>query len=662
MKSEQKKYILDNINKKTIFLSILLIVTLGFAVYGNSLNGEFIWDDEHLILDNTYIKNFSHIPKIFTQDIGASGGREWNFYRPIQVITYVIDYSLWKLNVKGYHFTNILVHVLTALGIYCLINIIFNDNLLSLLTGMLFVVHPIHTEAVTYISGRADPLALLFMLLCFLFYIKDFPSKNLSMSILMLLSYMAALLSKENSLILPVLLLLYHYSFKKELKVKKFLSIASLALIYILLRATVLKALLPRASCTTTLFQRLPGFFVAVTDYIRLLFLPLGLHMEYGAKLFDLGDLKAVLGAVILFALLIYAFRKKEDNKLAFFSITWFLVALFPVSNLYPINAYMAEHWLYLPSIGFFLIAAKVISSLYRTKDFKIFAIINAIGSLTFYSCLTIRQNIYWRKPIGFYERILKYTTDSARVYNNLGVAYTAANKKEEAVTSYKKAIEIKADYPEAYNNLGTVYADMDKREEAMVSYKKAIAIKADYAEPYYNLGNAYEALNKNEEAAASYKRAIEIKADYAEAYHNLGIVHKAMNRNEEAVSFYKKAIEIQADFAEPYFNLGNVYKALNKNEEAIASYKKAIEIKTDYADAYHNLGVLYSKLNRNEEAITLYKQTIEINPNHAGVYNNLSATYFRNKQYQLAIEYCDKAINLGFAKSDLLEALKPYR
>jgi len=124
--------------KKTIFFSLVLIIILGLAVYGNSLNNEFIWDDESLIEKNIYIRNVSYIPQIFSEDLGTGDEKEYNFYRPIQTITYMVDYSLWKLDVKGYHLTNILLHICVALGIYCLINMIFKDNLLSLLTGSFF--------------------------------------------------------------------------------------------------------------------------------------------------------------------------------------------------------------------------------------------------------------------------------------------------------------------------------------------------------------------------------------------------------------------------------------------------------------------------------------------------------------------------------------------
>lgn len=529
-----------------ILFSVTFIIILGFAVYGNSLNNGFIWDDQILIKDNSYVKGWSSLPQIFTQDIGAGAGKKtWKFYRPLQMITYIIDYSLWKSDAKGYHLTSILWHVLAALSIYVLMNMIFKDNLLSFLTGALFIVHPVHTEVVTYISGRADSMALLFMLMCFIFYIKSSPSKRVGTCILMLFSYALALLSKESSLILPVLLLLYHYSFKKKVHIKNFFLIVGISLIYVLLRVTVFKAILPDVTNTATLGQRLPGVFAAITSYVRLLFLPLDLHMEYGHPLFRFSDPKCILGMSLLLALLTVAFRKREDSPLISFSLSWFFIALLPVLNLYPINAYMAEHWLYLPSIGFFLVAAKGLQSFYKVQALRILAVSFVIGLLAWHSYLTVKQNVYWREPLLFFQRLLKYAPDSARVYYNLGNEYHNNGEDEEAIAAWKKAIEIRPDYETAYNNLGNTYLALNKGGEAISAYKKAIEIKNDHANAYYNLGNAYFSINKIEEAIASWKKATEIKKDYKEAYHNLAVIYFQQKQYNLAIENCDRAKEL---------------------------------------------------------------------------------------------------------------------
>ena len=166
---------------KLVYISCALIMILGLAVYANSLGGEFLWDDHHLIEDNMTINRWSKVTRVFTTDIASGAGGKYNFYRPLQIISYMFDYWLWKLNPIGYHLTNILLHILTALCLYWLINLIFKQPMLAFLSSVLFVVHPVHTEAVAYISGRADSLALLFMALCFIFYAKLQSKENIGL-------------------------------------------------------------------------------------------------------------------------------------------------------------------------------------------------------------------------------------------------------------------------------------------------------------------------------------------------------------------------------------------------------------------------------------------------------------------------------------------------
>ena len=618
------------VKRGTILVSIILIISLGFAVYGNSLRGQFIRDDGPLVKDNLYIKNYSNIPKIFTENIGAGGGEKWNSYRPLQMLSYMMDYSLWKLNVTGYHLTNTLLHILVALSIYWLINILYGDNLLSLFTSVFFVAHPIHTEAVAYISGRADPLALLFMLICLILYIKNLDSKNMGLSLLILLTYVLALFSREHSLILPVLLALYHFTFKKKLNIKIFISILIISLVYILLRVTVLRAIHANIVYPTTLLERIPGLFVAITNYLKLMLLPFSLHAEYGDKLFNFGHPEAMFGIVILFLLIIYTLRMRNTNKLVFFSLSWFFITLLPQSNLYPINAYMAEHWLYIPSIGLFLILAKGLSYLYRRKEFQIITIVIAVGLLAFYSYLTIRQNNdYWKEPIAFYERTLKYVTDNWRVPYNLANIYMDMGKYERAVALYEKAIEVNPKSVDAYNNLAAIYLKIG-REEGLIDLLK---------------------------------KAIEINPRYVNAYNNLGIAYTRLGKMEEAISSFKKAIEIDPTRAEAYNNLGIAYVDIGKNEEAIEPIKKAIEINPKYADAYSNLGRAYINIGDRAKAIGSYKKAIEINPDLVMAHNNLAVAYYDEKQYALAIEHCDRAIELGYkVHPEFLKLLEPYR
>ncbi len=604
---------------------LLIIAILGFAVYVNSLGGEFIWDDEVIIQHNPTMANWAGVSKVFTRDLEGGKGERTSYYRPIQLITYMMDFSLWKLTPAGYHLTNILLHILVALTLYWLINILYGNTLLAFFTSLLFIAHPIHTGAVAYIAGRADLLAALFMLLCFIFCIKETYFKRPISYILIILTFSLALMSKEKSLILPALLLLYYHVFKKKFNKNNFLIVLTILFIYIVFRMVVVKGALPSKSEFATLLERIPGFFVAITNYTRIVLLPINLHMEYGNKVFYFANPKAILGLAILCLSLFYAFLKRNDNKLVFFSILWIFITLLPVSNIYPLNAYMAEHWLYVPSMGLFLIMADSLRSMYALKKFRDFAVVIVLSMVTFWSCLTIRQNEYWRERIAFYKRTLRYAPDSARIYNNLGLAYYTMGRRNEAIALYRRAIELEPRFADAYHNLGAACTEMDKK---IFLFKKALKLDPSLTQARIKLCSVYAALGMKKEAIDVYKNAVVGKIDYADVYNKVALIYHDIKKDDDAIELLKRAMKIAPNHVQTYSNLAAIYGAAGKKDEAIALLNKAIEIDPKYSKAY----------------------------------NNLAVVYFNDKQYGEAIKYCDKAKRLGFTNLSLTEALKPYR
>jgi len=720
---------MNSLLKKTTWLHMALIIIVGFAIYANSLKGEFIWDDHAFVKDNAYIRDLKHIYDIFTKSTASGAGYADDFYRPLQIFTYLIDYSIWGLNVFGYHLTNILLHILVGLTLYGLLRILFGNKILSLLASLLFVTHPIQTEAVCYISGRSDLLSSLFMLLCLIFYIRQLYSGDRRFFVLTLLSYTLSLLSKENAVILPVILLLYHYAFRNEaprikthgflernteaaklhlqpegcgsfrrclgvlftrcpealayaqdsapsvgeraeltegfwprmykIKFKLLLFMFIITVMYILLRPLKIELL-----DLNILFKRTPGFFVAIVDYLRILFFPFNLHMEYGNRIFTFTYTKAILGLAILSFLLIYAFPRRDRNKLFFFSTGWFLINLLPTSGLLTKSAfYMAEHWLYLPSVGFFLIFAETLLFLHSKKSLKILIKTSIIGVLFFYSYLTILQNKYWNNEISFYKRTLQYAPESARLYNNLCRSYVESGKNKEALVSCGKAIKIKPNYPEAYCNLGDAYRNIGNNIEAMAAYNKATKINPKFAFAYFRLGQLYSAAGNSEEAIKKYERVIEINPNFPDAYNMLCDTYLLANRNPEALQTCRKSLRFNPNQARAYYNIGRAYDNLGEKQNAIEAYSKAVEIDPRFFEAYNNLAAGHADNGEVDKAIELWNRIIQINPNFSMAHFNLAVFYYQQKKYDLAINHCDKVIELG-GKVDpgFLKLLKPYR
>lgn len=643
------------VKSRITLIAALLIIILGFSVYANSLNSRFVWDDEDLVRNNVYIKNWSYIPNIFKEDIEAGAGKRSSLYHPLQIFTYLLDRFLWGSNVTGYHLANILLHILVGLAIFLLIAIIFSDGLLAFFTSILFIVHPVHTEVVNYISSRSDPLFTLFILSGLILYIRYLELKKINIYLLMLFCYILALLSKEFSIIFPAMVLLYHYAFDKKVKLKPFLPIVCLAFFYIISRLTILRPFLPDASLSPNIIlQRIPGFFVAITNYIRLLLLPGDLHMEYGNKVFSWTEPAAILGVTAALFLLVYGFKKRKKDRVIFFSIFWFFILLLPVSNLYPINAYMAEHWLYLPSIGFFLILARLLTYLYRTKNIKMLTVLLTSTLLIFYSYSTVRQNFFWRDPVELYKRTLRYAPSSVGVYNNLGNVYRDMGNIEDAISSYERALEFDPKLVAALNNLGNIYSEIGRHMRAITFFERAIEIDPNNAELYNNLGITYMGIDGNSETAMElFKKAIEVNPYYVPAYNSVGNAYRAAGRIERAIDAYKKAIRIDPNYALAYYNLGNAYRDLGKNQKAIESYLKSLAINPDFPRAHNDLGITYHKIGNNEGAIASFQNAIKVDPYNVSAYNNLGNIYTVIGENDKAIAFLEKSIELNSAYAE---------
>jgi tetratricopeptide (TPR) repeat protein len=640
----------------------VIIILACAIVYANSLEGAFIWDDVHLVKNNTYVKSWRYLPSVFTKDIAAGAKVRAYSYRPLQTVSYMVDRSLWGMDVTGYHVTNLFFHIMTALCVFWLIEVLFRKRALSLITALLFAVHPVHVEAVSYISGRADPMSGVFILLALILYIRSGRSGGITLLLLSAASYLCAVLTRENSLVVPFIILLYHYAFRVKLDPKRFVPVLAVTFAYILFRLSALGHLFPHLEYPSTFAERIPGFFASISSYARLLIVPLGLHMDRGRGMFDLYDPAVLLGIVILVLSFVYIIRSGRSGGLEFFGLSWFFITLLPQSNLYPINAYMAEHWLYLPSVGFFLLLAAGLMKLYADPKLRAAGVIAALSLFVFFSAVTVKQNTYWRDPMSFYGRVLEFSPHSARAHNSLGLRYEEAGDRKEAMNSYKRAIESDPAFVYPYHNMGRLLSEAGRKEEAVEWYKKALRIDPTFAGTHYNLGNTYSDMNRYEEAVASYKEALAIYPDYADALHNMARAYNSMGRTDEAIRYYGMALKVNPTDASAYNNLGNIYNLSGRYGEAEEAYMKAIELDPAGPDAYNNLGALYSYKGNDKKALAMFKKALGADPDYGVTYNNIAVIYMRNGEYGLAIEYCDRAAALGEPDAPLIEALKPHR
>jgi len=620
--------------KKVIWPLLLVIIILGCIVYTGSLKGQFIWDDNLLVKNYVEIRDWKHLPRVMTGNLGgAAVYYEHSSFRPMQTISYMVDYTFWKMNPFGYRLTSMILHIGVGLAVFGFIFVLFNSNLLALLTASLYVVHPIHTEAVSYVAGRADPLSSVFMLLSLICYIKGVEKPKLRWIIPMTLSFICAILSRENALFLPFLALVYHLSFRKRIQWTSFIIMLVTAGTYIILRVTeVLGQMGLQEPVKTSIAQRIPGFFVAMASYMKLLIVPFDLHMEYGRPLFKMSNPQAVIGMLIVMGLVATAVYLRKRNVLISFGIVWFLAGIMPVANIFVVvNAYMAEHWLYLPSIGIFLIMAYALTKAYQFKALRAPMIVVSAGLVIFYSYLTIQQNKTWLNQVAFYERLTRYAPGSGRLFSDLGAAYFEVGRKEDAIKAIKRAIKLRPNYYAAYSNLGTAYANVGKIDEAIKSFKRAIEIRPDYHTALFNLANIYKDTGKVKESIELYERVTQINNEMPNAYNNLAIAYSRTGQKEKAVETYRRAIELSPTNTRYYNNMASAYSDLGKHADALGLYQKALQHNpggVDKAIIYYNMSLSYFRLGKEQEGLQSFATANTLPVNSVKIYQQLAGIF----------------------------------
>jgi len=548
-------------------LCVLTIIAVGAAVYANTLGGQYLWDDIHLVENNAFIRDAARIPEMFAADVGAGAGEAYRFYRPLQVLTYLIDNTLWRGGPAGHHLGNIFWHVMSALALFALVRSLFGDRLLAFVTGLLFVVHPVHTEAVAYISSRADPLSTFFILLTMLLYFAAVQRQRAFLFLASLLAYAAALLSKENSLIVVPLLLVCHSALRRPARAAYLTSLSALAVVYVILRFTLFRGMLAQGLAPSTLLERLPGFFEAWAAYLRVLVAPFHLHMEYGLGASSFQDPRVVLGFLVFAALLFIIVHRKDRRGLLFFGPAWFVVALLPVSNLYPVNAYMAEHWLYLPSVGFFLLVAGAFTYAMRRERARVAAWAGLVLLTGFWGTLTVRQNATWLEPIAFYQRLLHYAPFSSRLHNALGMAYNRRGEREKGLPFIEKAAALSRD-----------------------------ASPRDAVRAYTNLAYAYDGIGKHRDALRAAQKALGFDPEHVKAYNNKAVTLIRLGRFDEALEACRKALKIEPRNADVLNTMGAAYVSLGRLDEALDAYRKVTQADPDYPMIAENIALVETR------------------------------------------------------------------
>ena len=470
-------FCMKNILQSKIFHIFFLAVVV-FGLYVNSVGGDFVFDDKPMIAGYDFIKDINNLPKAFTSPTSLYGNT--NYYRPLQTISNMIDYFLWGRNPIGFHFTNILFHLLAVLLLYWIVILIFKNRLLAFLTALLFTVHPVNSSAVAYIAGRADSMLLCFILLSFGFYLKavyfKFKPKFICFSILF---FSIALLTKEYAVMLPVLFLGVDNYFinytelqKKKIDYNRYIPYGIVLIAYFIFRFAKMSFFVEGAVAPYPFFNRIITAPYCISQYFRLAVCPNDLHigrLPWVAR--SIADPRIIVSIVVICAVTAIMFKLRQKNRAGWFGLCWFYLLIFPALNIItPLFYTLADNWLYIPGIGIYLVMASFVVYFIEkgTKVLRYGIVLVYVLFIISMGFITFKQNLTWANEISLGMNTLKYNPREFKIWNNLGVVYLGRGELDKAEESFNKCLEIKPDTGMAYFNLYRVYMAKRNRPKAL--------------------------------------------------------------------------------------------------------------------------------------------------------------------------------------------------
>lgn len=614
------------------------LVLAGFAAYGNSLGGPFVFDDVPAIMGNPSIRQLGSLGAVLAPEL--DGGLTVSG-RPLVNLSLALNHALGGEAVRGYHLFNLLVHLLAGLTLFGIARRTLQQRRqaprfgavalpMGWVIAVIWLLHPLQTESVTYVVQRAESLMGLCYLLTLYAFVRSVESaKPSAWVILSWAACLAGMAAKEVMVTAPLVVLLYDRTFVagtfREAWGRRGRYYLCLAGTWLLL-AWLVAGTTGRGG--TAGFGTVVGPWSylltqcqAIMHYLRLSLWPHPLVFDYGtATVSRLGEVWPQ--ALLLMALAAGTGVALVRRPVWGFVGAWFFLILAPSSSVVPVASQtMAEHRMYLPLAAVVLAAVAGLHAwLGRRSLLLCGALAMALGGVTFW------RNADYHSELALWTDTVAKRPNNGRAHNNLGKVIFAAGRPAEALVHYAEAVRLQPAAPEPHYNLGLALARLQRPAEAIAHYEEALRLQPDYPDAQNNLGNALLAVGRLADAGNCYEIALRSRPGWAEAHSNLANVRLEQGLPAEAIRHGEEAVRLDPRFAEARLNLGNALAQARRLPEALGQYEEALRLKPDDADAANNLGNVLTELGRLPEAITRYEQALRLKPDYADAHRNLAA------------------------------------
>ena len=700
-------------SSKKNLIALLILTAAVCLAYFNSLPGEFIHDDESEIIDNPHIRSPRYIGKILTSPAWAfeySDERAGvsNYYRPLQYLTYMGIYRFCGLNPAGYHLFKLFLHILTVILVFYMIGGYFANFRTAFTAALLFALHPIHTEAVTWISGITDAMVTPFILLALIMYLKAIPGRADESAAAMppspvrvvicyacsLACFFVGLFSKETAVILIPLIILYDLLFDRPRfrlrRVAAYFPYAGLFVVYLAFRINAIGSL-KVAGCKYAELTRIqcllnPIYLAACYPFKALLPIHQSAWYVFHPVL-RIGDLRLILSAILLLGTIAYTIRlalvsrhsrrgalrppykggagwfppdnvwpAKAYRKPELFFLLWFFITLSPVIVFFRqigLNVF-AERYFYLPGVGF---CAWLALELDRIRRRHVYIVTVGIVALA-YCILTIWRNEVWSSRMALWTATVKASPDGSIARNNLGVEYYKIKRYDEAEAEYRESIRFMYDNPTPHVNLAMIHQRNKRYGDALAECETALRIRPDYADAYATRGAIYMAMENYPAALAEYENALRVQPLSPIILVSLGQAYLKAGDPTRAEEKIREALRLKTENPEAHAALAALYEKRGDMEGARREFERALAFRPDFAEAHVNLGALFSREVNMDRAMRELHAALDADPESADAHYRMGVLHSTEGRFPEAVREYLAAIRCDDEHVEALSAM----
>ncbi|XP_072915104.1 protein O-mannosyl-transferase TMTC1 isoform X1 [Hemitrygon akajei] len=680
-----------------------LLVAFCAAAYCNGLSGELVHDDVWAIVNNPDLRASAPLRGIFSNDFwGKSMGDNTSHksYRPLCILTFKLNILLGGMNPLYFHMVNVGLHcAVTLLLLHTCDKAVFRDRRLAFFAALVFAVHPVHTEAVTGIVGRADVLACVLFLLAFLSYLRSvncnyigekFPPTSSPVYLLLSLFLgTCAMLVKETGITVFGVCLIYDLLVlcSKRLLINlstdrikglhkvsaPYLKRAVLVTLYVLLilffRVWIMAGSMPNfseqdnpASFSPYLLTRFLTYSYLLTFNAWLLLAPMTLCYDWQVgsiplveSLWDGRNLATAafgLGMVLLTRNCFLSALKQEHREVLV-GLLFLVFPFIPASNLFfRVGFVVAERVLYMPSMGYCILVAHGLNRLcgVLSKWGTSIVTVSSLLVLGLFFWKTLRQNEVWLSRESLFRSGVQTLPLNAKVHYNYANFLKDYGRHDEAVYHYKTALRLYPRHASALNNLGTLTKHVSEAED---HYRQALKLNPQHNRALFNLGNLLKSQQKLPEAEQLLRDSIRSGPQFADAYSSLAALLAEQDRFEEADEMYARGIENCPENSDLHNNYGVFLVDRGDGNRASSHYLHAIRLNPKHYVAMLNLGRLLRSANNNKEAETWYKRALDVTRT-VDALSPLGALYYNTGRYEEALQIYKEAIIMQPQNSEL--------